>query len=292
MAADIPILSGIAQIADRYEGLVLDLWGVIHDGRTPYPGVTETLARLRQVGVKVVMLSNAPRRASAVMEGMTAMGIGRELYDDVLSSGEIAWLALKRRTDAALRGFGRRCLHIGPERDRGLLDGLDLEPVESPEAGAFILNTGPWQDDEKVADYEEVLGASAGAGMPMICANPDMEVIRAGRRIICAGTLAQYYETLGGTVIYFGKPYAEAYLACLELLDISDRSRLLAIGDSLATDIRGAAAAGIDAVLVTSGIHGDALGLAHGEPPDPEKLAAMCESAGLVPIAAIPAFLW
>lgn len=286
----ITLLPGLAPLIDRYDGLVLDLWGVIHDGATPYPGVTHTLAHLARAGKKVVMLSNAPRRADAVIEAMTGMGIARALYTDVLSSGELAWRALRARTDPRIARLGRRCLHVGPARDHGILDGLDLERIDGPEPGAFILNTGPWLDGETVADYEDLLGKTARAGMAMICANPDIEVIRAGKRIVCAGALARRYAELGGEVIYFGKPFAHAYAACLEVMGIADKARLLAVGDSLETDIRGAADAGIDAVLVTSGLHAETLGLAFGEAGAPEAVSALCRDSGLWPLAVIPAF--
>jgi HAD superfamily hydrolase (TIGR01459 family) len=289
---EIPILPGIASLMERYDGVILDLWGVVHDGKTPYPGATATLARLSEAGKPVVMLSNAPRRADAVMEGMQQIGISRMLYTDVLSSGELAWRAIKERSDDWLKALGPRCLHIGPERDRGLFDGLDLAQIAAPEPGSFILNTGPWRDEETVEDYEDVLAASAAAGMAMICANPDMEVIRGGTRIICAGALAARYQELGGDVRSYGKPYVETYEACLRLMNLGPGARLIAIGDSLATDIRGANAAGIDAVLVTSGIHARELGLSFGESPDPEGLAAVALKAGVKIAAAIPAFHW
>jgi HAD superfamily hydrolase (TIGR01459 family) len=288
----IPILADIGPLIDGYDGVILDLWGVVHDGRTPYPGAQSTLVRMMAADKKVVMLSNAPRRAQAVIEGMAAMGLGRELYSDVLSSGELTWVALKRREDAWLKGLGHRCLHLGPQRDLGLMDGLDLDVVAAPEAGAFILNTGPWRDEETLADYQDLLATAAGLAMPMICANPDMEVIRAGNRIICAGTLAAHYQTLGGTVRSFGKPYPETYDACLTLMGLADKARLIAIGDSFATDIAGANAAGVDAVLVTSGIHGAELGLAYGEVPDGARLKAVCDAKGVRLKAAVPTLAW
>ncbi|HSR54819.1 MAG TPA: TIGR01459 family HAD-type hydrolase [Alphaproteobacteria bacterium] len=289
---EIKILTGIGSFLGPYEGLILDLWGVIHDGRDPYPGVTDTLARVMGSGRKVVMLSNAPRRSSAVIEGMTVIGIGRGLYHDVLSSGELAWRALKRRDAPWAKALGRRCLHVGPARDEGLFDGLDVDLIAAPEEGAFILNTGPWEDEETVADYEVLLADAAACRMPMICANPDIEVIRGGKRIICAGALARRYTEMGGDVRYFGKPDPDAYRACLDRMGAAEPARVLAVGDSLSTDILGAQRAGLDAVLVTSGIHAEELGLDPGEPPDPARLAAACARAGAFPLAAVPAFVW
>jgi len=290
--AAVPVYSGIGTLIDGYDGVILDLWGVVHDGRTPYPDAIPTLERLMASGKQVVMLSNAPRRSTAVIKGMTDIGIARTLYHDVLSSGELAWRALKGRGDDWLRALGHRCLHVGPERDLGLMDGLDLDLVAAPEKDAFILNTGPWRDEETLADYEKVLADAAASGMAMICANPDMEVIRGGVRIICAGTLARRYEDLGGEVRSFGKPYPATYDACLELMGLKAGARLLAIGDSFATDIAGANAAGLDAVLVTSGIHGDELGLAYGEAPDGARLAAVAAARGVGLFAAVPVLRW
>jgi HAD superfamily hydrolase (TIGR01459 family) len=290
--APVPVFPGIGALMDRYDGVILDLWGVVHDGHEPYPGATETLARLRDSGKAVLMLSNAPRRATGVIDGMTAMGIDRALYTDVLSSGELAWRALRDRPDAWLRALGDRCLHIGPERDLGLFDGLELIRIDAPAIDAFILNTGPWRDEETLADYEDILAASAELGLRMICANPDMEVIRGGKRIICAGTLAARYAELGGDVRSFGKPYPETYKACLALMAMDGAARLVAIGDSFATDMRGANAAGIDAVFVSSGIHGAGLGLAYGEMPDGARLAAAAAAAGVRLSAVVPAFHW
>lgn len=288
----IPVFDGLKPLIDRYDGVILDLWGVVHDGRTPYPGAIDSLRALKQAAKKVVMLSNAPRRAQAVIDGMTGMGIPRDLYTDVLSSGELAWRALARRDEPWLAALGRRCLHIGPERDLGLFDGLDLARIDAPGADAFIVNTGPWRDEEQVGDYEAVLTEAARFGMPMICANPDREVIRGGVRIICAGALAERYLELGGTVREYGKPHAHAYEACLAIMGIPEKSRILAVGDSLSTDIRGANAAGVDAVLVTSGIHGAELGLRYGERVDPDRLATVCRTAQVTVKAAIPALLW
>lgn len=294
----IAILPGIAAIAEAYDGFVLDLWGVVHDGHKPYPDAIDCLTRLhgaRQGDTKnkrIVMLSNAPRRSSGVIEAMVAMGIDRALYDDVVTSGELTWQALKTRNDAWHAALGRRCLHIGPERDHGLFDGLDVTLVGTPDEAEFIVNTGPWRDEEKLEDYMPVLQAAAARRLPMICANPDLEVIRGGVRIICAGTLAAYYETLGAPVRYHGKPHAAAYDACLAAMGLSDRKRIIAVGDSLITDIKGAVDAGLATLLVTSGIHADELGVAYGDHPDPVRIEAAAARLGSRPQAAVAAFRW
>lgn len=292
MSTPVPYLSGISRLIRDYDGFVLDLWGVIHDGIALYPDVVDCLARMSAAGKRYVMLSNAPRRSAAVVESMIGMGMPAECCRHVMSSGEAVWQELRRRGDPWYAAIGRRCYHIGPARDEGLFKGLDFEQVGSPEDADLILNTGPWRDDEQVADYEDRLRAGAAHGVPMLCANPDLVVIRGGRRIICAGTLAERYEALGGAVRYLGKPHPEIYAYCFAQLGIDDHGRILAIGDSLRTDIAGAAAAGIDSALVIGGIHADEFGAGPGAAPDEALIGEVCGRAGLAPKAALPAFVW
>ena len=291
-AAPIPQLPGIAPLADRYDGFILDLWGVVHDGISAYPGAVDALACLKARGKRVLLLSNAPRRVDAIAHAMERMGIPRELYDELISSGEAAYEALRRRDDPWLEALGRACYLMGPARDRGMVEGLDLRRVASVDEASFILATGVDWDDHGIEVYEPALVAGAARRLPMVCANPDLVVIRGGKRVICAGTLARRYEELGGVVRSFGKPHPSVYRLCLARLGIADRARILAVGDSLRTDIAGARAAGIDAVLVTGGIHAEELGIALGAEPDPRVLAEACARAGERPAAAIPRFVW
>jgi HAD superfamily hydrolase (TIGR01459 family) len=292
----IEFLSGVEPLAQRYDGFVLDLWGVIHDGITAYPGVVDTLERLKRAGKRTVLLSNAPRRAEEVVVAMEKMGIPRDHYDAIVSSGEAAHGALERRrepgADPWLASLGGRCYLMGPPRDHGMLDGLGFERSTDMATADFILATGVDWDDDKLDVYLPVLEAGAARRLKMVCANPDLVVIRGGKRVICAGTLAQRYEALGGEVRYFGKPYAPIYVECLARLGMADRKRVVAVGDSLRTDVAGAEAAAIASVLIPGGIHGDELGIAHGGMPDGAALAALCARAGHWPDAAIPAFLW
>ena len=229
------VVSGLRELADHYDGFILDVWGVIHDGSNPYAGAKETLAELKARGKKTVMLSNAPRRGYALEGLMTGMGIDRSLYGAIMSSGEATHLALSRRDDPWFAALGHRCLHIGPERDKNIFDGLDLELVPGVEQAEFLLNTGPDKFEETVADYAPVLDAAAARHLPMVCANPDLVVIREGVKIICAGALAEYYKDKGGEVRYRGKPDPAIYGACLELLGVADRRRVLAVGAPVRT---------------------------------------------------------
>jgi HAD superfamily hydrolase (TIGR01459 family) len=273
----------LAEFAEPYDGFIVDLWGVVHDGVRPYPGVLDTLARLRALRKRVVFLSNAPRRAAAVVSALASMGITPDLHDGVMSSGEAVHGAFRDRTDPAFAALGSRLLHLGPARDRNLFEDLPLIPVDRADQADFLLNTGPDDlagESDPVA-YDIVLNAALAAGLSMVCANPDLEVVRAGKRIICAGLLAEIYAARGGEVITRGKPDPAIYVPTLALLGTS-RERTLAIGDSLRTDIAGAKAACIDSLFILGGIHAFTC----------EQAQAACASAGLSPVAILPAFTW
>jgi HAD superfamily hydrolase (TIGR01459 family) len=275
-------MSGFGPLSANYDGFIVDLWGVVHDGVKPYPGVLDCLARLRGAGKRVVFLSNAPRRADKIAEALADMGITRDFYDAIMSSGEAVYQALRDRTDE-FAALGDTLYHLGPPRDRGVFDTLPLREASSPAAADFILNTGP--DDilgpQDPSVYQPVLDEGLKHNKPMVCANPDLEVIRDGQRIICAGLLAEIYESAGGKVIQRGKPDPAIYAPTLALLG-TERHSTLAVGDSLRTDMAGAKAAGIDACWVLSGIH--AL--------RPEEAPQEAEMAGITPRAILPGFAW
>ena len=278
-------LAGIGAVAGRYDGFIIDLWGVLHDGQVAYPGAAAALAALKAAGKRVLLLSNAPRRVAPLVEQMAAMGIGPELYDHLLTSGEAVHQALKSRDDPAFAGLGRRLYAMGPRHDDNIFAGLDYESVPL-EAADFILNTGPW-GDETVADFLPALTSGMARGLPMVCANPDRVVVRQGREFPCAGALADVYAELGGTVIWRGKPDPAIYADALALLGTA-RDRTLCVGDGMPTDITGAAAAGMASLLVTGGIHAAEL----GPGLDPSRLTRLAERFGLVPNAVVETFVW
>ena len=275
-------------LAAQYDGFILDLWGVIHDGVKLYPGAGDCLAELRRAGKRVVLLSNAPRRADPIREQLAAMGVGPDQYDGVMTSGEATYLMLRDRPEPFYEAFGTRLYHLGPARDRSVVDGLDLTIVDEPEAAQGLLNTGP--DDHAnptdPAAFDDVLTRANAAGLPMICANPDLEVIRDGVRVICAGTLAVRYAAMGGAVRSLGKPDPAIYTPTLAMLGaMPGAGRVLAVGDALRTDIAGAAAVGLDACWVLGGLHGwHQAGVA--------SIEAEAAAAGVDPLAAIPHFVW
>jgi HAD superfamily hydrolase (TIGR01459 family) len=284
--------SAFAQLAERYDGFVLDLWGVIHDGINAFPHAVETLRRLRAVNKRTLLLSNVPRPNAAVQTMMQRMGIEDALYTDILTSGEAVRRALQSPPDLWWAALGRRVFHLGPARDLPVLDGLPLERAPEPAKADFVLNTGP--DDHRnpsdMNEFEGVLQDCAKHGLPMICANPDLEVIRGGVRVLCAGSLALRYQELGGDVRSLGKPDPAIYQPVLQQLGLPPE-RVLAVGDSLRTDIAGAAGVDMDACWVLDGIHGAELRNASGG-FDTAQADAMARNADVRPVATIPRFQW
>src|SRR5580704_16294755 len=191
------LIDGMRGLAPDYDGFILDLWGVVHDGTAPFPGVLDCMERLIAAKKRVVLLSNAPRRADDVMRRIEKLGVPAWLYHGVMSSGEEAWQHLRGRDDPFYAALGRRCLHIGSERDLEIREGLELEYVDCPEEAQFILNTGPAGWDDRIEDYEPLLRKAIDRDLPMVCANPDLVVMRGSTLHLCAGALARWYEEAG-----------------------------------------------------------------------------------------------
>ncbi len=284
------ILDSIAGLAERYEGFVLDLWGVVHDGKRPYPGVAEALAALKARGRRVVFLSNAPRRSRVVDDMLAGMGLDRGLWHATVTSGELAWRMLAAPEAAGLGG--RRAVFIGlADRDLNVIEQRDIVLVDDPAQADFVLNTGPEpvRGRDSIEPYRALLADCAARGLPMLCANPDRHVMVGDQRILCAGALADVYLELGGPrAIEVGKPDPAVYAPVLEALGIADRGRVVAIGDSPRTDLAGAQAAGIDAVWALTGLAAEA----HGAAPDPALLAEAARAEGVAPVAALRGLRW
>jgi HAD superfamily hydrolase (TIGR01459 family) len=237
----------VGQLAPSFKGMILDIFGVIHDGTKLFPPVGQTLRRLRANGMRICLLSNAPRRAAKVESRLVELGLGPDCYDGLVTSGELVYHALSGVLSIPMPS-GLRYFHAGPDELATLMDGLVHSKVGNVNDADFILATG--DDDGSWIDEACVRRIS------MVCANPDREVILDGRRIRCAGALADRYEAIGGIVFRLGKPQLPAYDRALAVLDLPC-SEVIAIGDSLATDIVGASQAGLASALVLSGIHYD-----------------------------------
>lgn len=288
----IPILSGLSEIAARYDGFVLDVWGVVHQGGAAYPEVIECLARLRELARPVVFLSNAPRRAHRVERLLESKGVPSALHRGVVSSGEVARMSLETRREPALARLGPRYLLLGSQADDDLLEGLPYRRADDAAHADFVLAIGLDDQRPTLAHHEAALQAAAHRRLPMLCVNPDLVVVRLGARELCAGALAARYTELGGAVHYFGKPYASAYPPALAKLGLGTAHRILAVGDGLETDIKGARAVGLDTLFVTGGLFADALGIDRASVPPAAALEAACRDPASRPDAAIPVLRW
>lgn len=244
------------------------------------------MRRFRAECGPVVLLSNAPRMAATLLKQFEIIGVPTDCFDGIVTSGMAA------RNDLMARGYGRRLkmFHLGPERDRDVFDGLALDCVAADDA-EIILCTGLFDDNsETPEDYEAQATDWQRRGLTMLCANPDLVVQRGGQLIYCAGAVAALYEKLGGKVVYFGKPYPAIYDVTLDSLRrVSGRTltRPLAIGDAMATDLKGANAMGVEALFIAHGIHAAELGEVTGE-----NLSQLFDKAGVRASAAMRELVW
>jgi HAD superfamily hydrolase (TIGR01450 family) len=277
------MISSLADLSGRYSAILCDVWGVLHNGEKPFPAAASALAAAREAGVPVVLITNAPRRTDDVVAQMNVIGVPANAYDRVVTSGDV--------TRDLISVGPRKVLHLGPDRDMNIYDGLDVEVVEEFEADGVVC-TGFHDDETEVpADYSELLHRLRARNLTFICANPDIVVERGERLIWCAGALARDYAQLGGRTLIAGKPHAPIYEAAMAAVsDIVgravERSEVVAIGDGMMTDVKGAADNGFDVLYVSGGIHardyGDVL------QPDAARLAAFLEKHGYRPVATIP----
>lgn len=263
----VSFVRSFADIAENYDLILCDVWGVLHDGLKAFPAAGEALTRFRERGGRVVLVSNAPRPGWLVVRQLDQYGVPKTAYDDVRTSGDLS------REIVAENGM-KAFHHIGPERDLGLFRGLDGRPAPLDEA-EYVVCTGLFDDETETAeDYAHTLAAMRARDLPMICANPDLVVERGHKLIVCAGAIAAAYEAIGGQTVTPGKPHRPIYDAALargeELLGRPlDRRRALGLGDAIRTDIAGGVGAGIDTLLVARGIHAVEMGASHdGIDPD------------------------
>jgi HAD superfamily hydrolase (TIGR01459 family) len=291
-APEIPVLDSIKDLGSRYRAWLVDIWGVMHNGRRAFPGAVAATRAFRAQGGIVVLLSNSPRPSPSVQEQLRRLGVPDDAYDATVTSGDLTRHELAKH-------HGATVFHLGPERDRPIFHGLDVK-LGPHEHAALVVCSGLFDDEtETPEDYADLLRALAARELPMICANPDHMVERGDRLVWCAGALAQLYERQGGSVIYAGKPYAPIYQLALETIgDLAGKTvtkdEVLAIGDGVNTDIAGAAGVGIDAMFVASGLHVPAHSGGEGgaETLDRAHLAELFASAKRRPLGAMRALEW
>jgi HAD superfamily hydrolase (TIGR01459 family) len=250
------LLSSLAAVLDGYDAILCDVWGVIHNGRKIYPGAATALSRARERGKIVILLTNVPKPRGPIPGQLDRIGFPRAAWDGIVTSGDAIRAELAKRAPGPM-------LKIGPAEDKPLWDGLGLTFSELQDA-RFIGISGPNKVDETPADYADLLNLAWARDLEMLCANPDIVVQWGDRLIWCAGAIARDYAHLGGRVVMAGKPSPPIYeLAYRELEERAGkklpRERILAIGDGLATDVRGANDQGLDCLFIAGGMHGDHL---------------------------------
>jgi HAD superfamily hydrolase (TIGR01459 family) len=283
----IPVVGSLKDIGSRYRAWLVDIWGVMHNGRVSFPNAAAATCAFREQGGIVVLLSNSPRPSRALKEQLRHFGVPDDAYDATVTSGDLTRHEISKQE-------GSRVFHLGPERDSPIFSGLDVALVE-PDEAEIVVCSGLFDDvTETPADYMDLLAKLAEHDLPMICANPDYLVERGHELVYCAGALAAIYEEKGGKVVYAGKPYGPVYELALETItDIAGRqvekAEVLAIGDGVNTDIAGASAFGVDAVFVASGLHAPGKG---GEVLDARHLAELFTDRPRRPIAATNALVW
>ncbi|MBS3647400.1 TIGR01459 family HAD-type hydrolase [Pseudaminobacter sp. 19-2017] len=282
MAGTLNMISSLAEISKSYSVILSDVWGVLHNGVDAFSHAEAALEQARQSGIAVVLITNAPRLWPDVEKQITGLGV-KSGYDRIVTSGDV--------TRQLVKEGPRKIFHLGPERDLGLYEGLEVELVEEFEAQVVVC-TGFFDDEtETPDDYADMLRRFRARNLPFVCANPDIVVERGHRLIYCAGALARDYAQLGGRTLIAGKPHRPIYDAAMqaacELLGRElDRSEILAIGDGMMTDVKGAEDYGLDILYVSAGIHAGEYGNPHE--PDEQLLAEFLARHGHHPVAVIP----
>ncbi|MFN3745224.1 MAG: TIGR01459 family HAD-type hydrolase [Hyphomicrobiaceae bacterium] len=285
----IPIIAHAGPLLGRYRVVLCDVWGVVHDGITAYPGANEALPRFRQAGGVVVLVSNAPRPGFSVAHLLDEKSVVRQAWDAIVTSGDIALAHI------AQAGY-RRLYRIGPERrDRAFFDGLPGPHTPIDEADAIVCTGLNRERHEQPEVYVPLLEQALARRLPFICANPDLAVHVGEDLLPCAGAIASLYEERGGTVFWAGKPHPIAYRTALaRAADLTGgpvaRSDVLAIGDSVRTDLAAAAGAGVDALLIAGGLHRDEV-MSDGE-IDPARLASLLAPSAPGPVAVMRHLAW
>src|SRR6204780_80527 len=261
----------------------------MHNGIAAFPAACDALMRFRERGGTAILITNAPRAGEAVARILDRFGVPRVAYDAITSSGDVTRGIVASRLPQAV-------FHLGPQRDLSIFNGLGVS-FASVESADYVVCSGLFDDTTETPEsYREMLAAMRSRALFMVCANPDIVVERGDTLVYCAGALADAYAGLGGEVLYCGKPYAPIYDAALATAAAvrgrqhPERKRVLAIGDSVRTDLRGAQAFGLDYMFVTSGIHAEEYG--SRETPDLAALNAVFAAAGVTPKAVMRGLVW
>lgn len=280
-------ITGLAKIADQFDVYFIDIYGVIHDGTSMYPGTLRCLEHLAQAGKSVLLLTNTPARSQVIIKRLETIGIPPSLYQHVISSGEVTYRHIVERADSWYARLGQHCYFIGPSHS-SLLEESSIRLVSDIDQADFIIAAGPDDWHAQLANYEEALQQAASKNLPLICANPN----RGSSLKVQAGDIAQFYETLGGEAHYHGKPYASFYETALSCYPQVEKKRVLVIGDALEVDIKGALSMQLTCAWVTGGLHSYELGVAYGTAADEKTVRATCDTYGYIPDYTMPGLIW
>ena len=292
MTNKVPYVAGLRNIASMYDAFIVDLWGVIYEEQRLCVGVFNALSQLSDAGKQVIFLSNTATRSAQTAKKLERMGVKRYQYRGILTSGEIIYHELKNRVDPFFNNLGRRCFHLGPEKYWQSFADLGYVVVQNIDEADFILLTGTFGTQDTLSKYEPFFKACLSRRLPMICACPDSFVLKDGVPHLAAGAIAAQYQGMCGTVFRHGKPEAAVFEYCVSGFDVSDKSRVAVVGDSLTADMCGANAAGLDALFVAGGIHAKDLGISRGQQPDAERVKMLLDRHDCTVRAVLPAFVW
>ena len=293
----VKIINDFQVISSKYEAVFCDLWGCIHNGKESFKDSIKALLRFRNRGGKVILLTNAPRPQLAIIDFLNQLKITKKYYDAIVTSGDATQLSLQSGN------YGHDIFHIGPSRDLCIFDAgdnsvNDFNPINLVEIAkaSCILCTGLFNDQiENPDDYKKIINQGVDKKLPLLCANPDIQVDYGHQRLWCAGAIANNYRKAGGKSIYFGKPHKAIYdLALKKLYDIDptiSKHKIICIGDGIKTDILGGNSMGLDTLFVSGGLADKETGTIDGsESPDKDKLKLFFQKANLFPTASIGFF--
>ena len=282
------LIPHFSALASDYDVFLCDVWGVVHNGEVSFPDACDALMRARAMGKTVVFITNAPRPGEAVIRQIAHLHVPTEAYDAIVSSGDVT-------RDVITHRKGQTVCHIGPERDHSIFAGLHVTfaPLESAD---YVVCSGLDDDENETPEnYRARLETMLKRKLFMVCGNPDLVVERGSRLVYCAGSIADLYATMGGEVLYAGKPYRPIYDLALQKAEAisgrkTDLKRVMAIGDSVRTDLKGARAYGIDMLFMAAGIHAEEFG--GRDTPNAGAMKTVFAAAGEMPTAVMKHLVW
>ena len=276
-------ISGLHEIVDHFDVFFVDQFGVLHDGQKPYAGVVDAIEKLHQFGKQLIILTNSGKRAEPNLKRLLEMGFSKHTLHTVVSSGEVAWRGIESANFGFPFASDSKVYIIGRHSDDYRFHDLGLHFVERPEIANFILILGSNAPITSLEEYQELLGQAANVGVPALCANPDIWMISGGGLVAAPGAIAETYKKLGGPVRHIGKPYRDIYQSALAFSSTQTKQRVIAIGDSIEHDIRGANDFAISSVLVRGGVSASLT---------TDELNQKYSDDGAWPNYVIPAFQW